>query len=117
MIQKVEKWRVQELEQALIQLSLLLRSGENIEWANVFFHFSQEAHNIAGQKNFNLDLLKKLAQNIVNCFDRTSSLRNLVLDHDNPRQMEVLNKKFRNAIKQLFEILASIEEKWTDQIN
>lgn len=117
MIQTVEKWRVQELEQALNQLSLLLRSGENSEWANVFSHFSQEAHNIAGQKNFNLDLLKNLTHNIVNCFDGISSLCNLVLNHDNPRQMEMLNNKFRETIKMLFEILASIEEKWTEPIN
>jgi len=116
-IQKVEKWRVQELGQALNQLALLLRRGENTEWANVFSHFGHEAQNITTHENFDLDVLKRLAQNIVNCFDGISSLRKLVLNHENPRQMETLNQKFREAIQLLFEILASIEEKWTEPIN
>ena len=116
-MQKVEKWRVLELGQALNQLALLLRKGENTEWANVFSHFAQEAQNITHHENFDLDVLKRLAQNIVNCFDGTSSLRNLVLNHMNPRQMETLNAKFREAIQTMFEILASIEEKWTEPIN
>jgi hypothetical protein len=116
-IQKIEKWRIQELEQALNRLSLLLRKGKNYDWANVFSHFAQEAHNLADRKKFNLDMLKRLAQNIVNCFDHVSSLRNLVLTHENPRKMDILNREFRNAIRVLFEILASIEEKWSDVVH
>lgn len=117
MIQKVEKWRIQELEQVLNRLSLLMRKGANPDWANVFSHYALEAKLLADHKKFNLDMLKKLAQNIVNCFDHVSSLRNLVLTHENARKKEILNQEFRNSIRLLFEILASIEKKWTESIS
>jgi len=116
-IQKVEKWRIQELGQVLNRLSLLLRTGENTEWANVFFHFTQEAQNLAAHKKFDLDVLKRLAQYIINCFDSTRSLHNLVLIQKNPKHMEILNQEFRDTIRLLFEILASIEEKWVESVN
>ena len=47
MIQKVEKWRIQELEQVLIRISLLMRKGSNSDWASVFSHCAQEAKHLA----------------------------------------------------------------------
>ena len=117
MIQKVEKWRIQELEQMLKRISLLLRRGQNSDWASVFSHYALEAKNLADHKKFNLDMLKRLTQNIITCFDHVSSLRNLVLAHENARKMEILNREFRNAIRLLFEIIASLEEKWIDPVN
>ena len=117
MIQKIEKWRIQELEQSLNRLSLLLRKGKSFDWANVFSHFAQEAKVLVDHKKFDLDKIKRLAQNIVNCFDHVSSLRNLVLTHENARKMDILNREFRKTIRLLFEILASIEEKWTESVN
>ena len=116
-MQKVEKWRIQEMGQVLTRLSQLLRQGENAEWANVFAHFAQEAQNIARQKKFSLEVLKRLVHNIINCFDSGSSLRNMVLIQKNGKQMEVLNQEFRDTIKHLLEILAAIEEKWTESVS
>jgi hypothetical protein len=116
-IQKVEKWRIQELEQVLKRISLLLRRGQNSDWASVFSHYAGEAKNLADHKKFNLEMLKRLTQNIITCFDHVSSLRNLVLTHDNARKMEILNREFRNSIRFLFELIASIEKKWTDSVN
>jgi hypothetical protein len=116
-IQKVEKWRIQELEQVLNRLSLLMRMGANPDWAAVFSHYALEAKHLANREKFNLDVLKKLAQNIVNCFDHVSSLRNLVLTHENAKKMDILNREFRNSLKLMFEIIAQIEEKWTDPIS
>lgn len=116
-IQKVEKWRIQELQQVLERLSLLMRKGESADWANVFSHYALEAKNLADHQKFKLDVLKRLTHNIINCFDHVSSLRNLVLTHKDARKMEILNREFRNAIRLLFEILASIEEKWTESVS
>jgi hypothetical protein len=116
-IQQVEKWRIQELIQVLNRLSLLLRKGENSDWANVFSHYALEAQYLADHTKFNLDMLKRLAKNIANCFDHISSLRNLVLTHENARKMDILNREFRKTIRLLFEILASIEEKWTEPVH
>ena len=116
-IQKVEKWRIQELEQVLNRLALLLRTGKNSDWANVFSHFAQEAKILTLHNRFNLDSLKRLVPNIVNCFESISSLRTLVLIQQSAQQMETLNHEFRESIRNLFEILVSIEEKWTDPVN
>jgi hypothetical protein len=116
-MQKIEKWRIREMEHMLTRISHLLRLGDNLEWANVFSHFAQEAHHIAENERFNLDLLKKLTQNILNCFDGFSSLRNLVLVQENSQKIESLNQEFRETIRRFFEILAAIEEKGTESIN
>ncbi len=117
MIQKVEKWRIQELEQVLNRLASLLRLGENYDWASVFSHFALEAKRLAIKDKLNLDSLKRLVYNIFNCFDGTSSLRTLVLVQENTKQMDKLNQDFRESISHLFDIFASIEEKWTDPVN
>jgi len=117
MIQKIEKWRIQELEQMLNRLASFLRMGQNSDWANVFTHFSQEAKFLAMKDKLNLDSLKRLFQNILNCFEGMSSLRTLVLVQENAKQLEALNQEYRDAIRGLFEILASIEEKWTEPVN
>jgi hypothetical protein len=116
-MQKIEKWRIQEMAQVLNRLSQLLRLGDNSEWANVFSHFAKEAQNLIDQKILKLDGLKRLSQNIINCFDSTSSLRNLVLIQENNKKMEILNQEFRDTIRVLFEILAAMEEKWTESVN
>jgi hypothetical protein len=116
-IQKVEKWRIKELEQVLNRISLLMRRGANSDWASVFSHYAQEAKHLAEREKFNLDFLKRLVLNIVNCFDHVSSLRNLVLTHENARKTEILNREFRKSISLLFEIIASIEEKWTESVS
>lgn len=117
MIQKVEKWRIQELGQVLKRLSLLMQTGKNSDWGSVFSHFSLEAQNIAGHNKFDLNAIKRLSQNIVTCFEGGSSLRNLVLLQKEPKQMETINQEFREAIGLLFVILASIEEKLEEPIN
>ncbi len=116
-MQRVEKWRIQELAQVLGQISILLREGKDAEWANVFSHFAQEAHKIFEKSELELDSLVRLIQNIVNCFDSGSSLRNLILRHDNSNRMATLNQEFSQKRNILSEILTEIETKWTETIN
>lgn len=116
-IQKVEKWRIQELEQVLDCIASLLLRGKNSDWANVFSHYAHEARKLALHNTFDLEMLKRLSLNILNCFDRTSSLRTLVLIQKDAGHMDVLNHEFTEAIHRLFEILASMEEKWIEPVN
>ena len=117
MVQKVEKWRVLELEQVLNRISRLMKEGENPDWSSVFSHFALEAQNIVNHEKFDLDALQRLLRNILICFDRGSSLRNLELSQNEPGLRETLNKEFRETIGRLFAILSSIEEKWEEPIN
>ena len=116
-MQKVEKWRIQELAQVLNQISILFREGKNAEWANVFSHFAQEARTISEKRELNLDFLIRLIQNIINCFDEGSSLRNIVLQHENSEKMSTLNHEFTQKRQLLSEILIDMEAKWTEPVN
>ncbi len=116
-IQKIEKWRIQELEQVLVRLSVLMKEGKNSDWGSVFSHFAHEAQSIVGHKTFDLDALKKLSNNIIHCFEGGSSLRKLVLLQKEPMKMDVLNQEFRETIRLLFTILGSFEEEWEEQVH
>ncbi len=117
MIQKIEKWRIQELAQVLNQISNLLREGQDAAWANVFAHFAQEAHNLLDKRDLDLDSLTRLIQNIINCFDGGSSLSSLILRHNNPNRMAKLNHEFGQRKNILSEILSEMEAIRTESIN
>jgi hypothetical protein len=117
MIQKIEKWRIQELAQVLKRLSILMQEGKNSDWGSVFSHYAHEAQNIVGHRTFDMDALRRLSNNIVNCFAGGSSLRNLVLLQKEPINMDALNQEFRETIRLLFTILGSFEEKWKEPIH
>jgi hypothetical protein len=116
-MQKIEKWRIVELEQVLNQISILLREGKNPEWANVFSHFAQEAHKILDKNDLELNSLQRLIQNIIVCFDGGSSLRSLILHHGNSNRMAKLNQEFGHKRNFLSEILTQMEAKWAEPIN
>jgi hypothetical protein len=116
-MQKVEKWRIQELAQVLNQISILLREGKNAEWASVFSHFAQEAYLISEKRELKIDFLIRLIENIINCFEGGSSLRNLVLQHENSKRMTKLNQEFGQRRQVLSEILIDMETKWTEPVN
>ncbi len=116
-MQKIEKWRIQELTQVLNHLAAILREGKNSDWANVFDHFAQEAHMIVESERFDLDILQKLVNNIRNCFDGTSSLHGLVLTMENPEKMKELNQEFIQTKGIVFMILSDLGKKWIEPIN
>jgi len=116
-MQKIEKWRVQELAAVLHQLSELLRKGENTEWANVVFHFYQEAQNILVKEDFDFDMLKRLLVNIRNCYSGVTSFKNLSLWHENQDLNFVINKEFQEVRTRLFRIIQEIEVRSVEYIN
>ncbi|MDH4218153.1 MAG: hypothetical protein OEW23_05185 [Candidatus Aminicenantes bacterium] len=116
-MQKIEKWRIQELTQVLNRLAAILREGKNSDWANVFDHFAQEAHRIVQNEKFDLDILQKLIHNMRNCFDGTSSLHSLVLTMENTKKMEELNQEFIQTKGLLFMLLSDLEKKGVEPIN
>jgi len=116
-MQKIEKWRIQELTQVLNQLAALLREGNNREWASVFNHFAQEAHAIVQSVQFDFEGLKRLVKNMRSCFEGASTLHSLVLSEDNSKRMEALNQEFTRIKGLLFILLSDMEKKWIEPIN
>ena len=116
-MQKIEKWRIQEMAIALNRLCELLNEGHNREWGNVFSHFHLETNSLIQKKDLDLDSLKRLIFNIKGCFERTSSLRSPVLYLDNPASSERLNQKFAEESARLQKILLDLEERSKEVIN
>ena len=116
-MQKIEKWRIQELAIVLHHLTELLRSGNNIEWANVFKHYHYESQKILQKKEFDLEETKKLLQNIGNCFVGVSSFRNLTLWEDSRKKSDSLNREFSRVRSRLLVILAQMENQSIEYLN
>jgi hypothetical protein len=110
-MQKVEKWRVQELAIMLKHLHELLMKGGNNEWANVFLHFHHEAVEILARDDFKLDPLKKLVQNIANGFESFHSVTNLSLGHEDFEAKSEWNRTFQRAKARLISILTEIDRR------
>jgi len=116
-MQKVEKWRLEELALVLMQLAELLRKGADREWANVFFHYHQESQSIIASKEFDLNQTKRLIMNIKNCYSGTSSFLNLVLHHENEKEKISLNQQFYKTRGRLLKILNVIEHRVVEYIS
>lgn len=109
-MQKIAKWRLEELALVISELSDLLRKGDDYEWANVFSHYHQESQKIVSNKEFNIDHLKKLVTNVKNCFSGASSLNNLVLWNESSEEMSRLNQGLFQTRARLLKILEDMED-------
>jgi hypothetical protein len=116
-MQKIEKWRIQELAIVLNQLTELLRNGNQGEWANVFTHYYFECQKILLKQEFNLEEMKKLLQNIGNCFVGVSSFRNLTLRNKDRIRDDHLNREFGRVRSRLLVILAQMENQSIEYVN
>jgi len=110
-MQKIEKWRVQELALVLKDIHELLMQGNNSEWANVFLHFHHEALSILTHTSFQLESLKRLVQNIANCFDGFPSFTNLAVGQEDLAEKSGWSRDFRRAKGRLVSILTEIDRR------
>ncbi len=114
-MQKVEKWRIHELFLILNDLSILLKKGNDHEWANIMSHFRDEAYKIHSASKFNLNSMKNLVSNIGNCFTETSHFRDLSLE-----QKEFgpdLNREFQKTKAHLLRILSEITCQFAEYVS
>jgi hypothetical protein len=116
-MQKVEKWRVEELALVLNELAVLLRAGESNEWANVFSHYHDESNIIVAKKEFDSESLKKLVINILNCFEKNSSFMNIALKHEDPREEQKLNQALYLTRARLLTVIRDMEERIIEHIH
>lgn len=116
-MQKVEKWRVQELALMLKYFHELLMKAGNSEWANVFLHFHHEAVEILSRDDFKLESLKKLVHNIANGFESFHSVTNLSLGHEDLEAKSEWNRTFQRAKARLISILTEIDKRTIEFIH
>ncbi|MBN1274179.1 MAG: hypothetical protein JXB26_18095 [Candidatus Aminicenantes bacterium] len=115
--QKIEKWRIRELALVLSELGELLKSGNNIEWANVFFHFQQEAEIISLKPHFDIDLTNKLVRNIKTCFSSFNSYKNNIPSMDSTGKGVKIIKDFCELKDRLIQLLNKIESLLEEKIH
>jgi len=116
-MQKIEKWRMEELALILEQLADLLKRGDNCEWANVFFHFHHESREIISSKELDLNHVKNLLMNIKNCFSSMNSFKNLVLWHENEEEKMRLNQYSHKTKVHLLKIMTDIEDRSVEYLS
>ncbi len=116
-MQKIEKWRLEELALVLNHLAELLSKGNNRDWAAVFSHFHQESQLIIAAQEFNLEQVRKLIMNIKNCYSGVSSFMSLSLHHENEKEKTELNQKLLMARTRLLKIMAELENRTIEYIS
>ncbi len=116
-MQKIEKWRIEELALILKELVSLLKAGSNAEWASVFSHYYFESQKILHEESLDSESLLKLVKNIKACFKEISSLRNLVLWPQDSTQDKDINQDFIALRNRLLLILEEMEKRSREYIN
>lgn len=116
-MQKIEKWRVEELSLLLDHLAALLRTGKNPEWANVFSHFDKETRLILSAEVFDAEPIKRLVRNIKNCLGASSTFATLVLEDEEPLIKNALNSEFAQTRARLWNALQDMEKKMVEFVN
>jgi hypothetical protein len=116
-VQKIEKWRVEELSLLLDLLAALLRLGKNPEWANVFFHFNEETELILSAGAFDIGPVKMLVRNIKNCFGADGNFVTLQLEDAEPLIKNALNLEFAQARARLWNALQEMEKRTVEFVN
>lgn len=116
-MQKIEKWRIQELVLVLEELSYILKKGKNAEWAGVFSHYHQEALKILESETLKVQKLNRLIFNIKNCFHTGSSLDNPLIFEDMQKEFYGILKEFETTRLRLLGIIQQIEAQLVEFIH
>jgi hypothetical protein len=116
-MQKIERWRIEELTLVLKEMVSLLKRGENREWANVFEHFLLEAEGILLRDAFNLEEFKRLVQNILCCYLEGDSFRSLEIEEGRKDALQDLNQKLNRLKGRLYYLLTDLQSRFVEYIH
>jgi hypothetical protein len=116
-MQKIERWRIEELTLVLKEMVSLLKRGENREWANVFEHFLLEAEGVLLRDAFNLEEFKRLVQNILCCYLEGDSFRNLELSREQEAKLRDLNHELNRLKSRLYYLLTDLQTRFVEYIH
>lgn len=116
-MQKLERWRVEELGLLLSEMASLLKKGDNYEWANVLIHFHDETENMTSKREFDQDSLTKLIRNIKNCFSESHYFNDIFLWHEDPEEKARINRDFYLVKARLLNVLDELEKLSIERIN
>ena len=116
-MQKIERWRVQELLLVLEQLSQTLREGKQRDWEKVFSHYHSETLSILSRDEINTEELRRLVRNIQNCFTGVESFRNLNFIEDDNHGLSDLNREFSHRKSRLIQLLNELRARLMEYVH
>jgi hypothetical protein len=114
---RFELWRLREVALLIDDLVIILRSGKNPEWANVFGHFGHEWELLGLPKAEDRGELSRLSRNIRCCLAEESGLARLVLEGKNDEESGELNRRFIQLKTRLKNALDTIQERLVERVN
>jgi len=114
---RLEPWRLQELALLIDDLVIILRSGKNPEWANVFGHFGHELGLLSPTKAGDRSALTRLIRSIRPCLTKESGLSRLELEGKDAEESTVLNQRFIHLKARLRKALDDIQERLIEFVN
>lgn len=116
-MQKIERWRIQELALILKDLVDTLHNSDNRDWANVFEHYLIETERILLRSTFNLEECKRLVRNILCCYLDGDSFRRLEITHEEPDLGARINKDLTRQKAQLYHLLTDLQARFVEYIH
>lgn len=116
-MQKVEKWRIQELSQILDEMADLFQKAGQAEWAQVFLHFSREASALSTRDLFELSVLQKLIRNIRCCFEEARTLESFARNQGSQEEAIRMNLAYIRIKSQLLQLISKMETAWNERIH
>lgn len=114
---KLEKWRIEELVLVLKDLVSTLHQSENREWANVFDHFLGEAESLLLKDSLRISACRQLVQNILCCFLEGDSFRRMTLIPGESEEHQVQNIHFRRLKSRLYHVLTELQSRFVEYVN
>jgi hypothetical protein len=90
----VEAWRLQELALLLEELTLVLESGRNPEWARVMEHFGYELERLRPAGRDSEAGLKSLIRSLELCLDAGGGFSRLVLEVSDSEEGAAVHRNF-----------------------
>jgi hypothetical protein len=111
---KAEPWRLKELAMLLDELVLILKSGQNREWAGVFAHFG---HELALLGSADQRELQRLIGCIQLCIASGSGFSRLILGGSDSAEGAALNLRFSRLRAVLAKAVEDIGERLVEFVN
>lgn len=116
-MQKIEKWRVEELVLVLSELADLLRMKNQPEWANVFAHYQFEASRLLIKNPFDLPEIKNLLKNIRYCFSSIDTSHSSPFSSENQRTERSSQAELLTLRNRLIRIIDEMESRIREYIH
>lgn len=116
-MQKIERWRIQELAIILKDLKDTLQIGANRDWANVFDHFLVETERILLRTSLDVEECRRLVRNILCCYLDGDSFRRLEITNEETGQPTRINKDLTRQKARLYNLLTDLQSRFIEYIH